>query len=106
MQQSNDDATNLSDSIFSLAEVGYTATPFSLPEGHYRVWFRANNGDVDSKHAVGVSIDQKLTDKVMLFGRYGTQKSARRPRSLLERRHLVQQRLRLQPPRHLGHRLR
>src|SRR5262245_39789103 len=33
-QQSNPDATSLSDSIYSLAEVGYTATPFSLPEGH------------------------------------------------------------------------
>jgi hypothetical protein len=73
VQQSNDDATNLSDSIFTLSEVGYTATPFSLPEGHYRVWFRANNG-IDWQRAVGVSLDQKLTDKVTLFGRYGTQK--------------------------------
>jgi hypothetical protein len=72
-QQSNPDATNLSDSIYSLAEVGYTATPFSLPEGHYRVWFRANNGEVDSKRAVGVSVDQKLSPFVTAFGRYGTQ---------------------------------
>jgi carboxypeptidase family protein/carbohydrate-selective porin (OprB family) len=73
VQQSNPDATSLSDSIYSLAEVGYTMTPFSLPEGHYRLWFRANNGDVESKRAVGVSIDQKLTARVMAFGRYGTQ---------------------------------
>ncbi len=73
VQQSNPDANSLSDSIYALAEVGYTMTPFSLPEGHYRLWYRANNGDVDSTRAVGVSIDQKLTDKVMLFGRYGTQ---------------------------------
>jgi hypothetical protein len=72
-QQSNPDATSLSDSIYSLAEVGYTMTPFSLPEGHYRLWFRNNNGDVDSKHAVGVSIDQKMTPVVGLFGRYGQQ---------------------------------
>src|SRR6266545_8318293 len=74
VQQSNPDATSLSDSIYSLAEVGYTFTPFSLPEGHYRLWYRANNGDVDSKRAVGISIDQKLTAHVMAFGRYGTRK--------------------------------
>ena len=73
VQQSNPAATSLSDSIYSLAEVGYTATPFSLPEGHYRVWFRANNGEVESKRAVGVSLDQKLSPFVTLFGRYGTQ---------------------------------
>jgi hypothetical protein len=74
VQQSNPDALSLSDSIYSLAEVGYTATPFSLPEGHYRVWYRANNGQgVDSKRAVGVSLDQKLSPVVTLFGRYGTQ---------------------------------
>ena len=72
-QQSNPDATSLSDSIYSLAEAGYTLTPFSLPEGHYRVWFRANNGDMDSKRAVGLSLDQKLTPVVTFFGRYGTQ---------------------------------
>jgi hypothetical protein len=73
VQQSNPDALSLSDSIYSLGEVGYTMTPFSLPEGHYRLWVRANNGDVDSKRAVGVSIDQKVTPIVTLFGRYGTQ---------------------------------
>src|SRR5215510_16310621 len=73
VQQSNPDATSLSDSIYSLAEVGYTFTPFSLPEGHYRLWFRANNGEVESKKAVGISLDQKLTPVVSLFGRYGTQ---------------------------------
>src|SRR5204863_8210829 len=76
VQQSNPDATSLSDSLYSLAEVGYTMTPFSLPEGHYRLWYRANNGKVDSKRAVGISIDQKLTAKVMAFGRYGTQRIA------------------------------
>jgi carbohydrate-selective porin OprB len=73
VQQSNPDATSLSDSIYSLAEVGYTMTPFSLPEGHYRIWYRANNGAVDSTRAVGFSIDQKLSPVVTLFGRYGTQ---------------------------------
>jgi len=72
-QQSNPAATSLSDSIYSLAEVGYTATPFSLPEGHYRLWYRANNGQVDTKHAVGVSLDQKLSPVVGVFGRYGQQ---------------------------------
>jgi carboxypeptidase family protein/carbohydrate-selective porin (OprB family) len=73
VQQSNPDATSLSDSIYSLAEVGYTATPFSLPEGHYRLWVRANNGAVDTTRAAGVSLDQKISPFVTLFGRYGTQ---------------------------------
>jgi hypothetical protein len=73
VQQSNPDATSLSDSIYSLAEVGYTMTPFSLPEGHYRLWYRNNNGNVESKHGVGVSLDQKLSPFVGVFGRYGQQ---------------------------------
>ena len=71
-QQSNTDATNLSDSLFTLSEVGYTFTPFALPEGSYRVWFRTDNtpDDVLGKGA-GVSFDQKLTPVVGLFARYG-----------------------------------
>ena len=71
-QQSNTDATNLSDSLFTLSEVGYTFTPFSLPEGSYRVWFRTDNtpDDVLGKGA-GLSFDQKLTPVVGVFARYG-----------------------------------
>ena len=72
-QQSNNDATNLSDSLFTLSEVGYTFTPFALPEGTYRVWFRTDNTDPEAlRKGVGVSLDQKLTNSVGLFGRYGT----------------------------------
>ena len=46
-QQSNDDAANLSDSMFTLTEVGYTFTPFALPEGTYRAWFRTDNTPAD-----------------------------------------------------------
>ena len=74
LQQSNNDATNLSDSLFTLSEVGYTFTPFSLPEGSYRLWFRTDNTAEDvTQKGVGISIDQKLTNAVGLFGRYGTQ---------------------------------
>ena len=74
LQQSNDNATNLSESLFTLSEVGYTFTPFSLPEGTYRLWFRTNNAaEQILEKAVGVSIDQKLTNAFGLFGRYGTQ---------------------------------
>ena len=81
VQQSNPNATSLSDSLYTLSEVGYTATPFSLPEGHYRLWFRANNGpakapvggELNSTRAFGASIDQKVTPILTLFGRYGMQ---------------------------------
>jgi hypothetical protein len=72
-QQSNTDATNLSDSLFTLSEVGYTFTPFALPEGTYRVWFRTDNTAEDEiRKGVGLSFDQKLTNTVGLFARYGT----------------------------------
>ena len=73
LQQSNDSATNLSDSLFTLSEVGYTFTPFSLPEGTYRVWFRTDNTATDTLTGVGISFDQKLTNAVGLFARYGSQ---------------------------------
>ncbi|MBI4886790.1 MAG: carboxypeptidase regulatory-like domain-containing protein [Acidobacteria bacterium] len=73
LQQSNTDATNLSNSMYTLSEVGYTFTPFALPEGTYRGWFRTDNTAPDLRRAAGVSADQKLTAIVGLFGRYGTQ---------------------------------
>jgi len=73
-QQSNTDAKNLSDSLYTLSEVGYTLTPFGLPEGAYRVWFRTDNTAPDEiRKGVGLSFDQKLTAAVGLFARYGTQ---------------------------------
>jgi len=70
-QQSNPDATNLNDSIYSLAEVGYLMTPFGLGEGNYRVWVRATNAADRTSKAWGVSIDQKIAPPVPLFARYG-----------------------------------
>ena len=53
LQQSNTDATNLSDSLYTLSEVGYTFTPFALPEGTYRVWFRTDNTSDTIRTGVG-----------------------------------------------------
>jgi hypothetical protein len=71
-QQSNTEATNLSQSIYSLAEVDYVARPPGLSEGNYRVWFRNDNNTERNRSAVGVSIDQKLTPIFGLFGRVGS----------------------------------
>lgn len=73
LQQSKTDATNLSESLYTLTEVGYTFTPFALPEGNYRVWFRTDNTSATIRKGVGLSLDQKLSASVGLFGRYGTQ---------------------------------
>jgi len=73
LQQSNTDATSLSDSMYTLTEVGYSFTPFALPEGTYRVWFRTDNTSPIIRKGVGLSVDQKLNAAVGLFGRYGTQ---------------------------------
>ena len=72
LQQSNTDATNLSDSLFSLAEIGYLATPFSLGEGNYRAWYRLNNSAQRHRSAFGVSLDQKLAPAVTFFTRFGS----------------------------------
>ena len=73
LQQSNNDATNLSDSLFTLSEVGYTFTPFALPEGTYRFWFRTDNTSPETRKGLGISVDQKLSNAFGVFARYGTQ---------------------------------
>lgn len=72
LQQSNTDATNLSQSLYSLAEIDYVARPPGLREGNYRVWVRNDNSTQRNRSAVGVSLDQKLTPVFGLFGRYGS----------------------------------
>lgn len=75
VQQSETDATNLSQSLFSMAEIGYRARPSFLGEGNYRVWVRTDNSSGDHKDAFGVSLDQRLTPVVTLFGRFGSEQT-------------------------------
>jgi Carboxypeptidase regulatory-like domain len=76
-QQSSPEPTSLGDSLFTLSEIGYSFTPFKLPEGNYRLWFRTDNGDPDViRKGVGLSADQKLSQSVGIFGRYGQQQTA------------------------------
>jgi len=79
IQQSKTEATNLSQSLYSLGEVGYIARLPRLGEGGYRVWFRNNNNEQDPeifrptyRSGYGVSLDQKLAPQVTWFGRYGS----------------------------------
>jgi len=77
LQQSNSAATSLSDSVYSLAEIGYFLRPPGLQEGNYRVWYRADNaGGAGYQTAYGVSIDQRLRPQMVFFGRYGASKAA------------------------------
>lgn len=71
VQQSNVSATNLSDSIYSLAEAGYLMTFPSLGEGNYRVWYRTTNTGSLNNQAFGLSLDQKVGPVATLFARYG-----------------------------------
>ena len=70
-QQSNTDATNLSQSLYSLGEVDYVARPPALSEGNYRLWIRDDNTAERNRSAFGISADQKLNAIVGLFARYG-----------------------------------
>jgi Carboxypeptidase regulatory-like domain len=76
LQQSNNDATNLSDSIFTLTEFDYVARPFRLPEGNYRVWYRWDNSLESNQTGFGLSIDQKFSPATTIFGRYGQSEAA------------------------------
>ena len=71
-QQSSSMATNLSDSLFYLGELGYLWSPFGLGEGNYRAWFRTDNSSGGDRDGYGVSIDQRITPSITLFGRYGS----------------------------------
>ena len=72
VQQSSEDATNLSESIYTLGEVGYRARPIGLQEGNYRAWYRRDNSnDGPKQDGYGVSIDQKITPSFTVFARYG-----------------------------------
>lgn len=70
-QQNAPAARSLSSSIVPLAEVSYTARPLSLPPGHYGVWVRTDNTLGGHKNATGLTLDQGLTDHLMLFARVG-----------------------------------
>ena len=70
-QQSNPEATNLTDSLFQLAEAGYALTLPKLGEGGYRAWYRRTNGADQTSTAWGLSLDQKLAAPLTVFGRYG-----------------------------------
>jgi hypothetical protein len=72
VQQSNPDALNLSDSVYSLAEVGYVARPPGLEEGNYRLWYRRDNTSEFRQNGFGISLDQRIIPTLTLFGRFGS----------------------------------
>ncbi|HHJ36731.1 MAG TPA: hypothetical protein ENJ87_13295 [Gammaproteobacteria bacterium] len=78
-QQSNSQATNLSDSLFQLYEIGYKVNPFDTGEGNYRAWYRRDNTN-GNLSAYGVSVDQKIISSITLFGRYGSAEAVTGPR--------------------------
>jgi hypothetical protein len=70
-QQSSSTASNLSNSLFYLAEVGKLVTPGNLGEGNYRLWYRTDNSSGENQTAMGISVDQKLSAALTVFGRVG-----------------------------------
>jgi hypothetical protein len=74
-QQSSSTASNLSDSLFYLAEVGKLVTPGNLGEGNYRLWFRTDNSSGTNQTAWGITADQKLSSALTVFIRVGQAES-------------------------------
>jgi hypothetical protein len=75
VQQSKTEATNLSQSLYSLGEIGYVTRIAGLGEGNYRFWGRNDNSTDRNRTGYGTSIDQKLAPQVTWFGRYGSAQS-------------------------------
>ncbi len=72
-QQSDSAASNLSDALFQLAEVGYQFNPLGTGIGNYRAWYRTDNSDPNGDlEAYGVSLDQKISPGITVFARYGS----------------------------------
>jgi hypothetical protein len=71
-QQSNSNAASLNESLFTMAEVGYVARLPKTGEGNYRFWYRTDNASgTGYQYGFGTSIDQRLSPRLTLFGRYG-----------------------------------
>jgi hypothetical protein len=71
VQQSSEDAQSLSESIYSLGEIGLRARPFGLGEGNYRVWYRRDNSSGSTQKGYGLSFDQRISPSLSFFARYG-----------------------------------
>lgn len=52
-------------------EIGYLSHFITIPEGHYRAWYRFDKDLGKENTAYGFSIDQKLSASLTLFGRFG-----------------------------------
>ena len=71
-QQSNSNAASLNESLFTMGEVGYVARLPKTGEGNYRFWYRTDNASgTGYRSGFGTSIDQRLSPRLTLFGRYG-----------------------------------
>lgn len=71
VQQSSEEAKSLSEAVYTLGEVGLRARPFGLGEGNYRVWYRRDNSGEGTHDGYGLSFDQRLTQSLSVFARYG-----------------------------------
>ncbi|MFQ5863348.1 MAG: carbohydrate porin [Candidatus Brocadiales bacterium] len=70
LQSADNSGTAVTDKVYGIAEVDYYAPRFFFGlGGNYRLWGRYN-GDTRSR-AVGLSLDQQLTQRLTAFGRYG-----------------------------------
>ncbi|MFQ5956279.1 MAG: carbohydrate porin [Candidatus Brocadiales bacterium] len=70
LQSADNSGTAVTDNVYVIGEVDYYAPRFLFGlGGNYRLWGRYN-GDTRSR-AVGLSLDQQLTQRLTAFGRYG-----------------------------------
>ena len=106
LQQSNTDATNLSQSLFTLAEVDYVSRPPGLGEGNYRVWVRNDNSTERNRSAVGVQRRSEAHAHLRAVRPLWLRRGRQCARQVLQRWIPVSERLCVQSAGSLGRRVR
>jgi hypothetical protein len=71
IQRSDNASESLAEGVYSIVEIGYLSHFITIPEGHYRAWYRFDNDLNKNNTAYGFSVDQKITASLTLFGRFG-----------------------------------
>jgi high affinity Mn2+ porin len=71
IQRGDGSSRSLGQKVYSVVEIGYQSHFVTIPEGHYRAWYRHDKGLKKENTAYGFSVDQKVTPSLTLFGRFG-----------------------------------
>ena len=70
LQSADNSGSDIADGLYGIGEVGMRSRYLFSLEGTYRLWAKINGGRNENK-GLGMSIDQHLSAKLVVFARYG-----------------------------------